>query len=224
MSKMITEEKMAKKSLGNLQLNLESLVDYIDCMVYKRDLPDVKVHQKLYNLFSEMMYWFEYLQKKLELHLGSRKERINTEKDSNPNHPAYVSLNVAKEVSVSETEDESLIIDVPGSTVEVEPEILKCEEGCSTSSIDSLIFDDYLKAEIILLFFSILNFDRIKLIEFNQFTFKCQRSLDGSILLPEFSGIYITVVVCCFNSGSLPELKFTYGMNFSPGRGVLYNS
>ena len=109
-------------------------------------------------------------------------------------------------------------------TVEVEPEILKCEEGCSTSSIDSLIFDDYLKAEIILLFFSILNFDRIKLIGFNQFTFKCQRSLDGSILLPEFSGICITVVVCCFNSGSLPELKFTYGMNFSPGRGVLYNS
>ena len=105
-------------------------------------------------------------------------------------------------------------------TVEVEPEILKCEEGCSTSSIDSLIFDDYLKAEIILLFFSILNFDRIKLIGFNQFTFKCQRSLDGSILLPEFSGICITVVVFWEST----RIKITYGMNYSPGRGVLHNS
>jgi hypothetical protein len=49
----ITEEKMAKKSLVSLQLNLESLVD---CMVYLRDLPDVKVHQKLYNLVSDLMY------------------------------------------------------------------------------------------------------------------------------------------------------------------------
>jgi hypothetical protein len=139
-----------------------------------------------------------------------------------------VSLDVAKEVSVSETtEEESLMIDVPFSTIAVEPKILKCEEVCSTSSFGSLdakMFDDYLKAEIILLFFSILNFDWINLIEFNQFIFKCQRSLDGSILLPEFSSICITVVVCCSNSGSLPELKFTYGMNFSPGRGVLYNS
>jgi hypothetical protein len=157
------------------------------------------------------------------LHLGSRKERTNTAKDSNFVHPAYVSLNVAKEVSVSETEDESLNIDVP-VFVEVEPEILMCEEVCSTSSIGPLIFDDYLKAEIILLFFSILNFDWIKLIGFNQFSFKCQRSLDGSLLLPEFSGICVTVVVCCFNSGSLPKLKFIYGMNFSPGHGVLYNS
>jgi hypothetical protein len=138
------------------------------------------------------MYWFEYLQKELELHLGTRKERTKTAKDSNFVHPAYVSLNVAKEVSVSETEDESLNIGVP-VFVEVEPEILMCEEVCSTYSIGPLIFDDYLKAEIILLFFSILNFDRIKLIGFNQFTFKCQRSLDGSILLPEFSSICITV-------------------------------
>ena len=288
MSREVNEGKMIKKSLENLQITHQCILDWVQHL--ERDFATITGYQSLSNLALELIGWFKYLQKKLEVHIEERT-MANLKEDScnstiidisenvlnhcylDPNRinipnshirdskvdsvksefaevlassteefisvlTADVSVNVedlidneACEVNVSKADtskdcDYSAVGVVESVTKEVfligqaESETKDCKHVVNYSATYSelciqLIFDDKFRLELVQMFFSVLNFKLIELtvIIANPLIFKCQRSLDGSILLPEFAGI-IDSIMYFLILGHNQNLKFYHGMNF----------
>ena len=225
-SRTLTELKMVETRLTSLKatmkdvlLNIRFLLD-MQCFTAENRL------QKLGQLVGELLKWYWYFQKKLEVHLERRENAIDVQDSScvqiadmpteevgeidevdNKEDDTYLQVSVNEEVAdlldrdnVADLLEREEVADL-FECGEV-ANLLECVEetvGMANTSDSFAQTSNKLKAEKMLSFSIVLNFDL--------FLIKCTRSLDGSILLPEFTGMFSLIVLCCSNSGLQPELK-----------------
>ena len=215
-SRTVTEEKMVETSLTSLQATMKDVLLNIRFLLDMKQFTAENRLQKLGQLVGELLKWYWYFQEKLGVHLERRKNVIDVQDSNcvqiadmpteevgeidevvNKEEDNYFQVSVNEEVAdLLECEEEADLFEC----VEV-ADLLECEEtvGMANTYVSFAQTSNDFKADKVLLFSSVFNFDL--------FLIKCTRSLDGSILLPEFTGIFRLIVVCYSNPGIQPELK-----------------